>query len=458
MTTKKKMFSHLLTLLGDPRFKEVNYRSVKKHISLFDHLTSAEMRLLVKRNRETTEVIEYRPPNLTTLKPFFESEEVYNELINYSKMSRVTKFRAMISKASTIGVDTSTLRTQEDSDTVAKELESKEGTEDDTVDSEMVPESLTELRRVFVDLVDKAYDEQFANGEVNVRDVNMVITYKTAVEVSRDHVAAGHAINDWKLVREAMAIKGRWAQKLSLCGKKSRLGSLLRSDLLHSTMDFDVDVENTSTKDLIHYAIGYIEAHKKAQRAFKLAFADGRLLTDEETQVLDESMRQISAAEAALNLIEPDEMKTILAHLVCFVLLNKAGEWIGELNELGLLKDQEAEHFLEEIQKDIDGVTNCRGEWIRLECAEEKKKKKEFGFLSRSQRGSTENLSQLEIPSGATTFESLKKQEAELRKLLLMTQEELEMRAAQDEESLLERPDAQSEKVADATPGLIYDA
>ena len=47
-------------------------------------------------------------------------------------------------------------------------------------------------------------------------------------------------------------------------------------------------------------------------------------------------------------------------------------EWVGELNESGILKDQETEHFLEEIQHDLDSIAHCHGEWVLLPCANEK--------------------------------------------------------------------------------------
>ncbi|KAL3912314.1 MAG: hypothetical protein SGILL_006933, partial [Bacillariaceae sp.] len=422
---KKKMFSNLLKLLGDPRFRNVNYKSVKKHISLFDELTSSEMAMLVKKNREMTEPLLYREPNLTSLKSFFSSEEEYEELVSFSKMDSKIKFRAVVSLASSIRSSVHKIAPEEQQND-----SSVSTTADD--DTSETPEMLTELRRVFVDLLDEAYDEQFENGEVDVRDVNMVIAYKTAVEVSRDVVASGNPIDDWKLVTDAMAQRGRWAKRMNFCGRKHMLGNLLRHPKslqeqdLHS--DNDLDLENTSAKDLIHYATGFIEAHRKAQVAFKRAFAGGRLLTDNESLVIDESYKQIVAAENALKVIDPDDMTTILAHLVCFILLNKAGEWIGSLNEEGLLKDQEAEHFLEEIQKDIDGVTTCKGEWVRLECAEDKKSLRmdstENTVLDSSLRASKRNS--LEIVSGnGASYAALKKQEEELKNMLAMTQDEL---------------------------------
>ena len=84
--------------------------------------------------------------------------------------------------------------------------------------------------------------------------------------------------------------------------------------------------------------------------------------------MLDESHAQIAATKKVLSILDPTKVTTILAHLVCQILLNKAGEWIGELNEQGLLHDQEAEHFLEEIQHDIDSVNTRMGEWVLLPC------------------------------------------------------------------------------------------
>ena len=80
---------------------------------------------------------------------------------------------------------------------------------------------------------------------------------------------------------------------------------------------------------------------------------------------------QVEAAEKAIALIDPARVTTIVAHLVCQILLNKGAEWVGELNESGILKDQETEHFLEEIQNDLDSIAHCHGEWVLLPCANE---------------------------------------------------------------------------------------
>ena len=366
------MLRHLLKLLGDPRFSKVDFAAVKKHISFFNNLTAAEIKYAAKVNKESIPALEYNVPNLTTLKPFIDPT-IYDKIVVITKADSMRKFRSLLTLAGSVDLG---LNGKEELEAyLAKECTDRVA-DDSTTDSSnssatIVSENLIELRKVFVDLLDKAYDEQFDSGEVDVRDVNLVVTYKTSVELTRDFISKGNPINDWNIVLDFMAKKGKLASRLGLL-RDGAVGSLLSAD--HGTLGAEEMVDNNgvlkhiSAKDLIHYVTGYIEAHRRAQKAFKL-FAAGSLFSDEEIQVLDESNAQIQKAEESFKRCDSQTATTIVAHLVCRILLHKGAEWIGELNEQGMLKDQEAEHFLEEIQHDIDGVEACRGEWVLLPCA-----------------------------------------------------------------------------------------
>ena len=78
-------------------------------------------------------------------------------------------------------------------------------------------EPISKIRKVFVDLLDKAYDSLFATGEIDVRNVAMVLAYKSSVEFSRDHVAKGHPVDDWRSVLETMVMRESLAQNCQLC-------------------------------------------------------------------------------------------------------------------------------------------------------------------------------------------------------------------------------------------------
>lgn len=271
---KRKMFSHLLRLLGQKRFTKVDFAAVKKHISWFDDLTSSEIRFLVKRNKETTPVLTYNEPSLSSFKPFVDPD-VYSDILHIAKADPYQKLKSVVLMASAVAVDKD--QRQELIDYAKRSLkEDEDATEQDT------PEHLIELRKVFVDLLDKAYDQLFDTGEVEVRNVNMVVSYKTSVEVSRDSIAKGHPINDWKVVVNAMVNKEKFAQKFS-CGFNSTNKALGKSVLVKLDKD-----TTTNAKDLIYYGTGFIEAHTRAQAAFKSS-SSGQMLSDEKMQVLEES-------------------------------------------------------------------------------------------------------------------------------------------------------------------------
>ena len=406
----KKMFSYLLRLLGQPRFAHVDYAAVRKHVSWFEEFSPSDIRFLVKKNKETTPVLLYNEPCLESFEEFLEPE-VFQDIRTIAKADRHKKLRSVFLLAGAVGVteqERKDLRRYIHKKRAAKEdinrtvnTDSDEeapgsGTGDETSEEdveESVGEAtahLIELRKLYIDLLDKAYDQLFETGEVEVRNVNMVVTYKTSVEVSRDSVAKGNPIDDWKVVAQSMARREKWLKKLNLSNpnapKRGVAGTSIKiklddesvanaRDLVSVFSSGGVPVHFVSSHSnlvfitflQIYYGTGFTEAHTRAQAAFK-STAAGHILSDEMITVLEESQAQVEAAEAAIALINKDRVQTILVHLVCQILLNKAGEWIGELNEQGMLKDQEAEHELESIQHDIDGIAQCHGEWVLLPC------------------------------------------------------------------------------------------
>ena len=100
---RRKMFEKLLRLLGQPRFAEVDFRIIKKHISFFDELTTDEIKYAVKSYKETTPVLEYNQPNLSTLKPYMD-EANYQEIVDIAKADVRKRLKAIFTMASFVQV------------------------------------------------------------------------------------------------------------------------------------------------------------------------------------------------------------------------------------------------------------------------------------------------------------------------------------------------------------------
>lgn len=326
-TIRKRMFTWLLCMLGEERYSGVDVSVMMQHISHFEHLTPEEIKYAVKSHKELTPILEYKEPNLSTLKPYL-SEEEFEDIVNISKVNISQRLRAAITMASMVSFGGDKLEV----------ASSEQETESEKSGDELRDELLMELRMVFIELMERAYEDQYDKGEIDVRNFFLVIVIKTATETTRDHVANGHPIGDWQVIANMLANKVELFQKVGYKKKRMALG-----DSARVTLD-NKKKSSATARDLVHFSSAFVEAHQRAQKAFKTEFCSGRLLSDEEIQVLDESQKQIELAEESINMLSRKKIDTILAHLCSTILLHKAADYVGQLNRQGLLHDQEAEH------------------------------------------------------------------------------------------------------------------
>ena len=342
---RKRMLSNLLNMLGEPRYAAIDFRVIKKHISFFEKLTAEEVKFAVKEHKEFTPVLEYQQPNLSSLKPYL-SEEAFTEIEQMSKAEFWKKLKAAITLASHVQIKESGMNVDDLNTNFAKSMKKmiSEGRLQEASDD---MERLMELRKVFLELLQKAYNDQFDSGEVDVRGVYIVVALKTSLEVERSKISNGGALGSWGLIEELMEKKGEWYKRKGV-------------KMYNSTGD--ARTSDAFAQDIITSASAFIEAHQRAQKAFKTQFCYGQSLSDEEILVLDESEKEVKKAEEAMSELDTNQGNMHVAHQVCMVLLHKAADYIANLNHLGLLHDQETEHYLEEIEHDIRRLDTCQGD------------------------------------------------------------------------------------------------
>jgi nucleoid DNA-binding protein len=316
----------------------------------------------VKLNKETTPVLDYVQPNLSSFKPFLAPEE-FDEIVNLSKVDIRSKIRAIVSLAGTVDVG----KRREELLEYARRTDSDTPTVHDGEDTE----PLIELRKVFIELLSRSYEEQFENGEIDVRNVSLIIALKTSIAVMKDEVAQGAPIGDWFIIAQ-LTMAGSTKNWLSnvdkLIHKKKNVDS---EDIENAVPEQTNELELEEVKSLVYRAFGFIEAHKRAQREFTNEFCTGKLLTEDELKVLDESIAQVQAAEAALKAFGQATVERMLAHLLCTIILSKAADFVGNLTKKGMLSDQEAEHFLEEIEEDMNHVGQCQSAYEKMQKEED---------------------------------------------------------------------------------------
>ncbi len=89
--------------------------------------------------------------------------------------------------------------------------------------------------------------------------------------------------------------------------------------------------------------------------------------------VLEESKQEVIRAEDMLNSCDQTAVQNVVSHLLCLTLLNNAAKYVESLTHVGLLKDSEAEHYLEEIEESLAMVSLCSADSHPGELAEEDK-------------------------------------------------------------------------------------
>ena len=144
---RKRMFQILLVLLGQQRYaNDVDFGVIKHHISFLQHLTEEEMKYAIKSHKETTPVLEYNEPNLTSLKPYID-DATYDEIVQISKADGWKRLKAVITLASFVQNKDSSAMYKNPADDV------------DCLDSDgnsirtAARERMTELRKVFIELL-----------------------------------------------------------------------------------------------------------------------------------------------------------------------------------------------------------------------------------------------------------------------------------------------------------------
>lgn len=351
-----RMLQEMLQHLGHARFSGVDFAVLKHHMSFFSDLTPETIQYAVKHNKEFSAVLEYREPNLISLKPFMTAAE-FSDVAAAAKINTGQRLRAVISMAS-IASKSSRANLMKDNSSSANLLDKSrapasdgdlEPLTDDTVDTE----EAIELRRLFIELLRSAYEEQFNSGEIDVRDGLLVFALKSSIEVMTDMVTQGHCLDDWYAVTKASSIVD--ADKLSCKKPPVKEGwSPLRMKRFQET------------RALVKRAIAFIESHRRAQLAFKINYCNGQMLSETEVLIIGESDAQIKAAEKALLACEQEDVSYAVGHILCSILLSKAGELVGNLTQTGLLREQEAEEYLHIIEQDMKHVQICHGS----DCAE----------------------------------------------------------------------------------------
>ncbi|GKZ01050.1 hypothetical protein MPSEU_001056700 [Mayamaea pseudoterrestris] len=346
---RKQAIAEMVELLAQPRFKHVNFSFIEHHISFLADLTKPELMEAVERRKVTTLPSEYTPPHLGKILQHFnddDGEAAEAPLLFNNSMVSTTggKFEPIIE-----GVMSASL-TREPSDISSQEMTPE--------DKEACP-NLFECRSLFLDILKSAYDMQVSEGEL-VQRLFLTVALERSLDLARDQVANGQPLSDWNFVNsiDSSLVKVDRTLKHSRCilSCLERIRPGLREQWKQAS--FRLNIER---------AMAFMAAHRYAQDFLKRDAENvDPCLSKAAKIVLQESEEEWLKAEMALNQRNPAFVERSVSHKFCSILLHSSIIYIGTLVGQGLLREQEAEHWVREVEKELDGVNKChRGHGVR---------------------------------------------------------------------------------------------
>jgi NhaP-type Na+/H+ or K+/H+ antiporter len=353
----------LVKLLAQPRFQHVNFALVRHHVPYLADLTRNQLLHAVEKHKETTLAEDYHEPYLARILPYLK-----DDLVNYDvkveelaeespetachtrKVAHELRKRNRLRRR-----QSSTLRfmMQQGDDLNAKEF-----------------------RSLFVSILKAGYEKQIADGELQDRHF-LAIVLDQSLEFAAEDVANGKPLNDWEYVTlfqskaSSMFMKARNTSVGMQCmskawAKRAHLG-----------------LKYTSKQMKIERSLAFMAAHRYAQTFFTREFQNAESeLSEAGKLIIEESQSQFKKAEAILEKYDVKLVEVAVSHKLCMILLNSAFHYIEALVNHGLLKDQEAEHLVEEIEESLDTVLSCTAEdhpgELQMKEGEEPKRKSIF--------------------------------------------------------------------------------
>ncbi|KAL7572005.1 hypothetical protein ACA910_001660 [Epithemia clementina (nom. ined.)] len=223
-------------------------------------------------------------------------------------------------------------------------------------------EIVMELRQIFVELLNEAYNKELSNGELDEREdngYNFDILRQSVVFTATD-VDHLERIHDWDYTEN---FRYQEDAKSFLIRKMLELTG-------RSTADHNCGYEYQKQRILVLRSLAFIEAHRQADEKLirytkALAMSsleDGEIITLVTTgteTVLSESEAQVKKAKQILEGIRDTEVNNIVSRYLCTILLHKLAKFVEQNAENGILTKKEAKGFLDKIDRNIQETHTC---------------------------------------------------------------------------------------------------
>lgn len=374
------MLEHMVRLLAQQRFRHVNFALVRYHVPILADLTKAQLLEAVEKNKDSVALEEYQPPSLERILPYLKDDDDESYFIS----TRVDNGEDTLSPLDT---DAHARKLKRELRTKNRKKRRSKSTMRFMVE-EAEPMSMQELRTLFISILKSAYEVQIRDGELEDRQF-LSVTLEQSLEFAADAVSNGQPLRDWDFIHlidgplVRLAKKSRKHPGLTECCtlhmacaknkrdsiknnfKRLKIERALCFMAAHRCV-FCLPLKNLTTicMNLTHFLLVILippfPLVRWGQKFFRREFENAESeLSESGKRVINESQAQYDKAEAELKTSDPRDVELVSSHKFCSILLNSGVYYVGKLTRAGLLKDEEAEHIVERLERNLEAVKSC---------------------------------------------------------------------------------------------------
>ena len=213
---------------------------------------------------------------------------------------------------------------------------------------------LKEMRLLFLEILKAQYEKCLDNGYIDPRLDNGVEYFSLvqSLDFAADEVNRGGPLEDWQYTEfSQFKLARKYTAKISNFVGNIASGRYRGVDHQEEYQETRIDVLRATAFQISHQA-----ARRKLEAGF---CAVAHTIREAADKVMEESKKQEQLAQNLLDTVGKDQLKVVVDHFICHVLLNKAAKMVKKHHASGMLKDKEAEHFLEEIDEAIYLTNIC---------------------------------------------------------------------------------------------------
>jgi len=339
----------IVSLLTQRRFRRVNFALVKHHVPYVADLTKTQLLQAVSKHKDISPSENYEAPHLSYILPYVQDDtatfgfgsaalEPPPDIIETPVVETADQIRKARIERRTRARKRQYYRFS------ASNMRFMMGGE---------PLSAQELRILFISLLKASYEKQIKNGELDDQHV-LAVSIEQSLDFAEDAVSNGKPLEDFKYLTKVYVPIVKATNRLrnnkffhrlidSSWSKRAELGLKTRRETL-----------------LVERSMAVMSAHKSAQDTFISEFQDtDSELTEAGKIVLAESNRQYRLAEEALGELSPKLVEVAASHKFCKIILTKGIIYLEKLVDIGLLKESEAEPYVEQMEEYLDHLVSC---------------------------------------------------------------------------------------------------